>query len=105
MSTDELYMVITTADSENVAQSIAKTLTEQRVAACVQVSGPVTSYYWWQESMEKTTEWRIVLKTSRSPEEVENAIRKIHPYTVPQIIFVPVSASTDYARWVREVLS
>ncbi len=105
MSSTSLHMVVTTVDSETVAHEIAKTLVREQVAACVQVSGPVTSYYWWEGNLEEGQEWRVILKTSLQPNQVENAIRNIHPYSVPQIIFVSVEASADYAGWVRKVLS
>lgn len=61
----EYIEVHTTIDSREAAQKIADALVSQRLAACVQVSGPITSTYWWEGKMEQAQEWVCSAKTRR----------------------------------------
>ncbi len=97
--------VQTTTARQDEAQQIAQALVEQRVAACVQISGPITSVYRWQGAIEKDQEWRCTAKTTRALfPAVEKAIRELHQYDTPQIIALPIElGSEDYLRWVDEM--
>lgn len=93
--------VFTTAGSREEADRIAQTLVEQRLAACVQVTGPITSTYRWQGAIETGQEW-LCLAKSRADlfPRLEAAIRRVHSYQVPEILAVPVVAgSRDYLAW------
>lgn len=100
---DQVLQVSTTTDSEEDAQRIAQSLVEQRVAACVQVVGPISSTYWWQGAVETAEEWLCLIKTRQELyPQLEKAIRAIHPYDVPEILAVPVVAGHEaYMDWVR----
>lgn len=100
----EFIEVVTTTVSEEEAMLIANALVKQRLAACVQVEGPVVSIYRWKENVEQDSEWRCLIKTSRKKfDEVAAAIRELHPYETPQIIALPiVDATDDYAAWMRK---
>ena len=76
-------------------------LVTRRLAACVQVGGPVTSTYFWQGNLESSQEWLCVIKTAESRfAEVEAAIRELHSYELPEIVAVPiVAASQAYLDW------
>jgi periplasmic divalent cation tolerance protein len=94
--------VLTTAGSEEEAQRIADALLEQRLAACVQVVGPIASTYRWQGAVERTQEWQCLAKTeaARYP-QVEAAIRGAHSYEEPEILAIPVLAgSACYLAWI-----
>ncbi len=97
----DCIQVLTTAPSEEEATRIARTLVEGRLAACVQVLGPVTSTYRWQGAIETGREWLCIAKTARHLHaEVEQAIRRVHSYQVPEILAVEVAAgSADYLAW------
>ena len=57
------YMqVITTVDSEEAAEQLARGITGARLAACVQIVGPVKSLYWWQDQLEDAREWQLVIR-------------------------------------------
>ncbi len=101
-----IIQVVTTTETREDAERIARTLVEKRLAACAQVSGPIKSYYWWKEEVEAAEEWQCKLKTSLDKyKEVEKALCEIHPYDVPQILALPVvEALEDYAKWLRENL-
>lgn len=98
--TDAVQVTTTTAQLGD-ADRIARTLVRRRLAACVQVSGPISSYYHWQGKLESSQEWLCTIKTLRSHYgEVESAIRQLHAYQVPEIVAVPiVAASADYLTW------
>jgi periplasmic divalent cation tolerance protein len=57
--------VHTTIDSREAAQKIAEAIVSKRLAACVQVSGPITSTYWWQGKIEQAEEWLCTAKTRK----------------------------------------
>jgi len=98
----EYVQVLTTAGSAEEAERIGTTLLEQRLAACVQTLGPVTSRYRWQGKLEEASEWQCLAKTeARLYEEVEAAIRAVHSYEEPEILAIPVLAgSRGYLEWV-----
>ena len=98
------YIQVTTTTENRVdADRIAKSLVEARLAACVQIEGPITSTYRWNGRIETSQEWRCVIKTGRDLfEQIDRAIRKIHPYDVPQILAVPILAgSPAYLDWLE----
>ena len=97
----DTIQVITTTDTKAGAQAIASALVEKRLAACVQIIGPITSTYRWQGEIETTEEWLCLIKSRRDLyEALEEAIREVHPYDVPEILAVPVVAgSRDYLDW------
>ncbi len=100
----EHVQVMTAAGSEEEAERVAAALVERRLAACVQVVGPVRSTYRWQGSVESAREWLCLAKTTaeRYP-EVEAAIRELHSYEEPEIVAIPIVAgSTGYLAWVDE---
>lgn len=94
----------TTADSLDTAEAIARTLVEKRLAACVQIIGPIKSIYWWQGKIETSQEWLCLIKsTEDSYKDIEDAIKALHPYEVPEIIAVPiVKGSNDYLGWIEK---
>lgn len=96
--------VLTAIDTQEHAQELARTAVEARLAACAQVIGPITSTYWWQGRMETAEEFLCLMKTTseRYP-ELERAIRKAHPYQVPEILAIPVTAGLrEYLAWLDE---
>lgn len=101
----EYVQVSTTAGTKKDAERIASALVEKRLAACVQVAGPIASTYWWQGKMETAEEWLCLAKTRcELYGPLEHAIREIHPYDTPEIIAVPIAAgSADYLAWLSDV--
>jgi periplasmic divalent cation tolerance protein len=100
----DLVQVLTTTGSEEEAGRIAEVLVERRLAACVQVVGPIVSRYRWQGTIEAEREWQCLAKTTRGAyEAVEAAIREVHSYDEPEIIATPIVAgSAGYLGWVEE---
>jgi periplasmic divalent cation tolerance protein len=95
--------VLTTVDNIETARKIADLLVERRLAACVQIAGPVQSVYRWEGKVERAEEWQLIVKTrSAFYKKIEKAIREAHPYLVPEIIAFPVSnGGADYLKWIN----
>lgn len=100
---DEFIQVFTTTGKRQDAERIAKALIDRKLAACVQIMGPVESTYRWQGRIEKSSEWFCFIKSTRDLfAELEKAIKEEHPYEVPEIISVPISGgSPDYLQWLK----
>jgi periplasmic divalent cation tolerance protein len=96
--------VNTTIDTQEGAKKIADTLIERRLAACVQISGPITSTYWWQGQIEVAQEWLCTAKTRQDLyAAVEQAIREVHAYEEPEILVTPVlTGSQGYLNWIAQ---
>ena len=103
-SITNVIQVITTVDSHAGALAIARRLVERKLAACAQVSGPITSAYWWEGAVQTDEEWYCVIKTRADRyDDVEEEIVAAHPYDEPEILAVPVVAgSSGYLQWVQE---
>lgn len=95
--------VFTTTARKQEAQQIAQTLVEERLAACVQILGPITSTYRWQGTIETSEEWLCLIKTRQELyAQLEASIRRVHPYEVPEILALPVVAgSPSYLAWLE----
>jgi periplasmic divalent cation tolerance protein len=98
-----IQVVTTTATSED-AQRIAAALVQERLAACVQVVGPITSIYRWKGKLQSSEEWQCLAKSRRELyDRIEQAIRRLHPYEVPEIMALAVVAgSPSYLAWLDE---
>ena len=98
--------VTTTLPDRAAAESLAARLVEERLAACAQVVGPVSSTYWWQGAVEHAEEWYCHLKTaaSRFP-ALQRRLRELHPYDVPEIVAVPIAdGDPDYLAWIGQTV-
>lgn len=95
--------IVTMTDKKEDAEKITMTLVERKLAACVQIVGPIVSTYRWKGTIETATEWQCVIKSREGLyNEIEKAIRAVHPYEVPEIIAVPIIAgSSDYLEWLQ----
>lgn len=98
----EHLTVLTTTDSAEKAEALARGAVDARVAACAQISGPVTSVYRWEGAIETAPEWQVLLKTTAARYEgLEAYIRSVHDYDTPEIIATPVvRGGADYLAWV-----
>ena len=98
--------VVTMIDTKEHAAAIGMKLLENRIAACVQTEGPISSSYWWKNKIETSEEWRCIIKTTaKKYDEVERTIRSLHPYEEPEIIGQPITAgSVTYLKWIEDSL-
>ena len=93
-----------TTPNRAAARSIARTLVDRRLAACVQIVGPIESIYRWQGRVETAREWLCLIKTTRARfREVAAMVETLHPYDTPEIIGVPiVLGSREYLKWIDD---
>lgn len=99
---DAVAELRTTFSCRDRAASCARHLIERRLAACVQIEGPVTSIYRWQGVMETAEEFRCTCKTSVARAAAcSAAILGVHEYATPELLVVVAQASPAYAAWVR----
>lgn len=98
--------VTTTTETEEQAKIIARHLVESKIAACVQITGPIESTYRWKGKVETAREWLCLIKTRDNLfDDVQDAIKKLHPYETPEIIAVPiVEGSREYLNWLEDEL-
>jgi periplasmic divalent cation tolerance protein len=96
--------VRTTTSTKEDAESIAGPLVENKLAACVQIIGPITSIYRWKGEIEEEEEFVLLIKTrSTMFPDVRMMIEEEHPYDVPEIISVPITGSSGpYLDWMEE---
>jgi periplasmic divalent cation tolerance protein len=103
MSEQEILLVITNLPDRATAERIAETLVTEGVAACVNVLAECTSYYRWEGKLNHTSEVPLLIKTTREAyQRLEVALRKLHPYDLPELIALPVSTGLpEYLNWVE----
>jgi periplasmic divalent cation tolerance protein len=102
-----VVQVTTTAPTEADARRVADALLAERVAACVQVDGPITSRYRWEGAVTEATEWRCVAKTTAgAAERAVAAVVAAHPYDVPEVLVTTVDGGHQaYLDWVADEVS
>lgn len=98
-----MLCVTTTTGDHAVALRIATELVDRRLAACVQVSGPVTSVYRWQGAVETSQEWLCTAKTTNEHwPAIERLVGELHPYDTPELIATPITQVSDaYSAWLQ----
>ncbi|GGV57401.1 divalent cation tolerance protein [Streptomyces spectabilis] len=101
-STPAFLMVLTTTDTADKADTLARGAIEARLAACAQINGPVTSVYRWEGALETAREWQLLLKTTDERyAALESWLVQAHDYETPEIIATPVTrGSAAYLGWV-----
>jgi periplasmic divalent cation tolerance protein len=96
--------VLTNLPDSETAHNLARELVDLRLAACVNVLAPVTSFYRWEGKSEQATEYPLLIKSTHERYvELEAAIRKRHPYALPEIVAWPIGLGLEgYLRWVEQ---
>lgn len=99
----KLLVCWTTVAFREEAKQIAETLLEENLAACIQVDGPIQSYYRWKGEQLREEEFRLWIKSSASSwEKLKSRLHTLHPYDEPQIVMTHLADATEgYARWVE----
>ncbi|HVL51398.1 MAG TPA: divalent-cation tolerance protein CutA [Actinomycetota bacterium] len=99
---DVYLQVTTTTESQSHAQQLARSVVQARLAACVQVLGPIASTYWWEGEIEDATEWLCLMKTTAATyPALEAFIQSAHTYEVPEITASPITmGSAGYLSWI-----
>jgi len=96
-----IIQVTTTCDDEQKAEALARTLVELRLAACVQIDGPIKSVYRWNGNVEIGQEWRCTIKTKKEHlADLKSALKSLHDYEVPQMLMTDLSVVEEaYGSW------
>ena len=92
------------AANEDESDRIAQALVEEKLAACVNIVGPVRSIYRWRGAIETASEHMLVIKApARNFPQLERRVRQLHSYEVPEIVAVTLAAgSRPYVAWLAE---
>ena len=101
---DQILLGISTFPDAETASRIAQTLVEEKLAACANLIPSVHSIYCWKEKIEGAGEVIVLFKTTRDRQAAfQEKLRSVHPYEIPEIIFVPVDGGLPaYLSWVAE---
>ena len=101
---DSIAVVLTTVESIDDANRLAAELLEQRLAACIQIDGPIVSHYHWEGKLQRVNEFRMLIKVAASAwPKLSTFLAEQHPYDEPEMIMLPVEASSEgYRAWVLE---
>jgi len=100
----KLRVIFATTGSEEQALSIARALVSERLAACVNIIGPIRSVYRWQDAIEDEREYLLIIKTRATLYvKVELRVRELHTYEVPEVLAVTADrGSPPYIKWLLE---
>ena len=99
----DIVIVLTNAPDQEFAARLAASLIEHRYAACVNILDECTSVYRWKGALTTATEVPMLIKTTATGcGRVEEVIRAMHPYELPEILRIPVAGGlTAYLDWIQ----
>lgn len=97
-------LVLANVPDQTLAERMADALVEQGLAACVNILAPARSVYRWQGKVQRDTEIPLLIKTTQARyQELQQAIIQLHPYDVPEIIALPITAGLPaYLAWMQD---
>ncbi len=100
----EYIIVLITAPNEEEAAGLGQTIVEERLAGCVNIIRSVRSIYRWQGRIEDDQEVLLIVKTKRALfERLQERVKELHSYSVPEIIALPVvKGSKQYLDWLGQ---
>jgi len=98
----EARVVLTTVGDEHKAAELASALVERRLAACVNIVGPIRSVYRWQGKIGRENEFLLVIKTTADQAaRLEAAFKELHPYELPERVELSVEGGSEpYLAWI-----
>jgi periplasmic divalent cation tolerance protein len=101
---EKYVQALTTVSSADEGARLARSIIGARLAACVQIVGPIRSIYWWREAIDEAEEWQLLMKTTADRlQELEAHIKENHAYDTPEIIVTPIiGGSAEYMSWISE---
>ena len=99
-----IVIVLTTLGAGADAATLARTLIDERLAACVNILPPMLSVYRWKGAVEQDREQQLLIKTTAAlVADLERRLRALHPYELPEfVVLQPADASRAYRAWVGE---
>ena len=101
---EKILLALSTFPDRETAQRISNQLVTEKFAACANILPGIESIYRWKDKIETGTETLVFFKLSEDRQSAfQEKLRSLHPYEVPEIIFVPISSGLpEYLRWVAE---
>ena len=101
---EKILLALSTFPDRETAQRITNQLVTEKLAACANILPQIESIYHWKGKLETGNETLVFFKLSEDRQsDFQNKLRSLHPYEVPEIIFVPISSGLpEYLRWVAE---
>jgi periplasmic divalent cation tolerance protein len=101
---DKILLALSTFPDTEIARRISNELVSERFAACANILSSVESIYRWKQKIESGSETLVFFKVSENRQSAfQDKLRSLHPYDVPEIIFVPVASGLpEYLRWVTD---
>ena len=102
-----MIIIKTTTNNTEIRDKIINTLIKKKYAACINIIENVTSYYMWNDNIEKDTEYMLLIKTIIKHETIiYNTINELHNYDIPEISTLSVAnVSEDYNKWLLKSVS
>ncbi|MBK1877171.1 divalent-cation tolerance protein CutA [Pelagicoccus mobilis] len=102
---EKIYLCLTTVSNKREAQALASQIVEKRLAACVQLDSPVTSFYRWKGKVEQDEEIRMqIFAPAQTLDELTKFVTENHPYDTPKWICIEAEkVSEKYLKWANEV--
>lgn len=100
-------IILCTCPEQKTAKDIAEQLISSQLAACVNIAPGISSIYQWQGKIEYSQEHLLIIKSHSSKyQNIENKIKQMHPYELPEIIAVPIELGLpEYLQWIDTCLS
>lgn len=103
MESSDCIVVLVTVGGRDDGDRIAAALVGERLAACVNIVGPIRSIYRWNDQVQRDDEWLLIVKTRDTLfANLSARVRALHPYETPEVIALPITAGSDaYLHWLR----
>ena len=104
--TSSALLLLTTLDADADASTLARTLVDEGLAACVNILPAMRSIYRWKGAIEEAREQQLLIKTSPAAIDALKArILELHPYETPELLVLDADGSPAYLRWLEETTS
>ena len=96
-------LVIVTISTKKEASKIVRCLLEERLIACANIIGPISSLFWWKDKIDEVTEFLVLMKShSKLFDKLSKRVKKIHSYEVPEILALPIlKGLPSYLNWLK----
>jgi|SRR2546426_7460646 len=100
--TPRVVVVLTTVPEGSLGEEIASVLIAERLAACVNMCSPMTSFYRWKGNVERDTECQLVIKTTEDRvAALQQRITELHSYALPEFLVLEAAAGSEtYLNWI-----
>jgi len=101
----DIVLVLTTVSADERAESMARALVDEHLAACVNLHAPMTSCYRWKGAVERDPERQLVIKTTKERlPALEARLKELHSYELPEFLVIAVDGgSAEYLKWIADV--